>query len=140
MALAEKSPEAAPPTGTSPETSTSSEPITSEGSLRGSFVALITPVVALGGSWVAAKLAQHTGADLDKNQITVIMVAVVTTVLGAAYKWLEGWQRHEQRVSNHHAMAVKPLSSAPAVPTPPALPAGVSGGNGSSTWVMHRVG
>jgi hypothetical protein len=83
-------------------------PTTSEGSLRGSFVALVTPFFALFAGWLSGVVANAVpGVTLDKNQIVAFMVAVSTTALGGAYKWLQGWQQHEQRVANEIAVPVK---------------------------------
>jgi hypothetical protein len=81
---------------------------TSEGSMRGSFVAIITPFFALFAGWLAGIVANAVpGVTLDQNQIIAFMVAVTTTALGSGYKWLQGWQQHEQRVSQQIAVPVK---------------------------------
>ena len=91
------------PNGENPTPST-----TSEGSLRGSFVAILTPFFALFAGWIAGIVADSVpGVTLDQNQIIAFMVAVSTTSLGAAVKWLQGWQQHEQRVSDGTAVPVK---------------------------------
>jgi hypothetical protein len=80
----------------------------SEGSLRGSVVALLTPLVALAASWLASWVADKVpGAHLDPAQITAVMVATVGAVLTIAWKWLQGWQSHEQRVIQDGATPVK---------------------------------
>lgn len=85
---------------------------TSEGSLRGSFVAMITPFFALAAGWIAGVVATAVpGVTLDKNQIVAFMVAVTTSALGAGYKWLHGWQQHELRVSQGIAVPVKEVQS-----------------------------
>jgi hypothetical protein len=85
---------------------------TSEGSLRGSFVAVITPFFALAAGWLAGVVASAVpGVTLDQNQIVAFMVAVTTSALGAGYKWLQGWQQHEQRVAEGTAVPVKEVQS-----------------------------
>lgn len=80
----------------------------SEGSLRGSFVALLTPFFALFAGWLSGVIANSVpGVTLDKNQIIAFMVAVTTATLGSAVKWLQGWQQHEQRVSDKKAVPLK---------------------------------
>jgi hypothetical protein len=89
-----------------------SEPSDStEGSLRGSFVAVLTPFFALAAGWIAGVVAEIVpGVDLDEGQIVAFMIAVTTAVLGAAWKWLQGWQQHEQLVATTPA---KPKKKAP---------------------------
>jgi hypothetical protein len=85
---------------------------TSEGSLRGSFVAILTPFFALAAGWLAGIVADAVpGVALDQNQIIAFMVAVTTSALGAGYKWLQGWQQHEQRVSDGTAVPVRKADS-----------------------------
>jgi hypothetical protein len=70
---------------------------------------MITPFFALFAGWLAGVVANSVpGVTLDKNQIVAFMVAVTTSVLGAAWKWLQGWQGHEQRVSDGTAVPIKP--------------------------------
>jgi hypothetical protein len=83
-------------------------PEESEGSLRGSLIALLTPLFALLAGWVASWVAKEIpGVTLDKNQVVAFMIAATVTALGAAHKWLQGWQQHEQRVSEGAAAPVK---------------------------------
>jgi hypothetical protein len=97
-------PNGEPPPAAAPE-------IPSEGSLRGSFIAILTPVFALVAGAIAAKVAAWLpGVELDQNQIVAFMIAVTTSVLTASYKWAQGWQQHEQRVSEKKAMPVKQAS------------------------------
>jgi hypothetical protein len=80
----------------------------SEGSRRGSVVALVTPFVAMAASWLAGVVGKLVpGVELDPAQITAMMVAVVGAVLTVAWKWLQGWQRHEQNVCEGKATPVK---------------------------------
>ncbi len=79
----------------------------SENSLRGSVVALVTPLVAVAASTIAGFVSENLpGVQLDQNQIVAVMLAVITTVLGIGLKWLHGWQQHEQRVSDGKAAPV----------------------------------
>ncbi len=85
----------------------------SEGSRRGSLVALATPFLALAASWLAGVVTKLVpGVTLDPAQITTVMVASVGGVLTAAWKWLQGWQRHEQYVCEGKATPIK-LPKAP---------------------------
>jgi hypothetical protein len=81
--------------------------VVSEGSLIGRFVALLTPVLAilagLLADWVARLIP---GAHLDTTQVTTFMVTAATAVAGADWKWLQGWQQHEQLVANGNATPV----------------------------------
>lgn len=72
------------------------------------IVALLTPVFAgLAGS-LADWLAQNVpgGPQLDKSELTAVFVAGAVTALGAAYKWLDGWQKHETVVADVKAEAL----------------------------------
>jgi len=79
-----------------------------EGSLIGRLVAILTPIFAVlaGGiaGWVAKKIP---GVHLDASQIVAFMVAAVTAVLTAAFKYLSGWQQHEQNVADRKSPAIK---------------------------------
>jgi len=80
----------------------------SEGSLLPRCVALLTPVFAVGAGWLAAVVAKHfPGVKLDTGAITAFMSAATLSVLGVAWKWLEGWQQHEARVSHGVEKPVK---------------------------------
>ncbi|WP_162794709.1 hypothetical protein [Nonomuraea lactucae] len=75
-----------------------------ESSLAGRFVAVLTPVFAVAAGWMAGVVAQAVpGAHLDHNQLVAFMIAAMTAVVTAAWKWLQGWQRHEQRVAEGKA-------------------------------------
>src|SRR5579871_2161596 len=74
---------------------------TTEGSWIGRIVALITPFFALAAAWIAGVVTKIIpGVTLDKSQIIALMVAAATSVLTAAWKWLQGWQQHEQNVAD----------------------------------------
>lgn len=79
-----------------------------EGSLIGRFVAIITPFFALFSGWLAGVVAKAVpGVSLDKGQIVAFMVTVATATLTAAWKWLQGWQQHEQNVADGKSPPVK---------------------------------
>lgn len=83
-------------------------PVQAEGSLIGRFVAIITPFFALLAGWLAGVVAQAMpGVTLDKGQIVAFMVAVATAALTSGWKWLQGWQQHEQNVADGKSPPVK---------------------------------
>jgi hypothetical protein len=86
-----------------------------ESSLLPRFVSLLTPFFAIITAWLAAWVARHTGAALDQTQVVSFMIAVVTAVLGTSWKWLQGWQQHEQRVADG---ADRPRRAGPPVGSP----------------------
>jgi hypothetical protein len=87
-----------------------------EGSLIGRFVALLAPVFAIAAGWLAGVVATKVpGAQLNQAQIASFMAVAATSALTATWKWLQGWQQHEQLVS---AGAVAPRKQA----SPPAPP------------------
>jgi hypothetical protein len=63
-------------------------------------VAVATAVVAL------ALGILPTVADMDWSSTAGVMTSLVV-ILGVVYKWLEGWQRHEEQI---------------AIVTPPVIP------------------
>jgi predicted anti-sigma-YlaC factor YlaD len=85
------------------EAQSSGEP-DGEGSQIGRLVAILTPVLAIFAGWIAGYVAQHVpGAHLDQAQLTAFMVATMTSVVAAAWKWLQGWQQHERHVAEGKA-------------------------------------
>ena len=104
------SPTAATPIPQAADPGAPAQLLTSEGSQIARVVALITPLFAVVAGSFAAWVAKHTGAKLDSSQITAFMVAAVTTVLAAAWKWLQGWQQHERLVAEGKATPVKAKS------------------------------
>jgi len=85
-----------------------------ETSLISRFVAILTPVFAIAAGWVAGEVAQAVpGAHLNQDQIVAFMGVAATAVIAAGWKWLHGWQQHEQRVAQGIANPVKP---GPAIP------------------------
>jgi hypothetical protein len=79
------------------------------------------PFFALAAGWLAGVVADAVpGVALDQNQIVAFMVAVTTAALTAGWKWLQGWQQHEQRVSDGTAVPVK--SAQPPQPAPQPQP------------------
>lgn len=85
---------------------------TAEGSLLGRFVAIITPFFALFAGWLAGVVAKAVpGVTLDRGQIVAFMVAIATTVLTAGWKWLQGWQQHEQNVADGKSPPIKAFTT-----------------------------
>lgn len=94
------------------------------------IVTVLTPVFAgLAGSlsvWMAENLP---GApQVGEEGLTAIFVAGATSATAAAWKWLQGWQRHEERLSFDTPMGdgepwadVDGSEDGPE-PDPPALP------------------
>jgi hypothetical protein len=75
-------------------------------------VALLTPFFALAAGWIAGVVAEIVpGVDLDEGQIVAFMIAVTTAVLGASWKWLQGWQQHERLVATTDAKPRKKASA-----------------------------
>jgi len=82
-----------------------------EGSLIGRFVAIITPFFAMFSGWLAGVVAKAVpGVTLDRGQIVAFMVAVSTAALGSGWKWLQGWQQHEQNVADGKSPPVKAVT------------------------------
>jgi hypothetical protein len=77
---------------------------TTEGSLIGRFVALLSPVFVIVAGWLAGVVAKIVpGAHLNQTQIVAFMVAAGTSALTASWKWMQGWQQHEQLVAEGKA-------------------------------------
>jgi hypothetical protein len=80
----------------------------SEGSVLGRVVAVLTPVFSVAAGWIAGVVAKLVpGAHLTQGQIVTFMTAAASAALAAAYKWLSGWQLHEQRVADGKARPVR---------------------------------
>ncbi len=80
-----------------------------ETSLIGRFVAILTPVFAIAAGWLAGVVAKAVpGAHLNQAEIVSFMVAASASVIAAAWKWLQGWQQHEQLVADGKAQPVNP--------------------------------
>lgn len=71
----------------------------SEASLLPRFVTLLTPLFAVAAGWIGSWVAQHTGAQMDQTQVLAFMVVAASSAIGAALKWLHGWQQHEVLVA-----------------------------------------
>lgn len=89
-----------------------------EASLLPRLVTLLTPLFAVGAGWVGSWVAQHTGAELDQTQIVAFMVVAATCALGAALKWLHGWQQHEMLVARGLDVPRRPGPNTPEPTTP----------------------
>src|ERR1700751_5537572 len=75
-------------------------PVT-EYSLIGRFVAILTPVFAIAAGWIAGVVAKAVpGAHLNQSEIVSFMVAASVSAIAAGWKWLQGWQQHEQQVAD----------------------------------------
>jgi hypothetical protein len=71
-----------------------------EAALIGRFVTVVTPFFTLFAGWLAGLVAHAIpGLNLDRGQVVAFMVTASTATLTAAWKWLEGWQQHEQNVA-----------------------------------------
>jgi hypothetical protein len=62
-------------------------------------VVLLTPLVfAPAAGYVTALVAkQIPGVSLDSGQLTALFIAGGTAAVVKAYKWLDGWQKEEDR-------------------------------------------
>jgi hypothetical protein len=81
----------------------------SEYSLIGRFVAILTPMFTIAAGWIAGVVAKAVpGAHLNQSEIVSFMVAASVSAIAAGWKWLQGWQQHEQLVADGKA---KPLKS-----------------------------
>src|SRR5690242_4351599 len=98
-----------PPVGEPPSTA-------AEGSLIGRFVAIITPFFAVFAGGIAAWVAKKVpGVHLDPGQIVAFMVAAATAALTAGFKFMTGWQQHEQNVADQKSPAIRrPAPTKPA--------------------------
>lgn len=62
------------------------------------IVALLTPLVFVPiAAWVAGLVADHFPGlpPLTSAQVLAVMVSAAVSAIGLAYKWLDGWQKHE---------------------------------------------
>src|ERR1039458_5760529 len=86
-------------------TGTANDP-TTEGSLIGRFVALLSPVFVIAAGWLAGLAAQivpRAHLTPSQTQIAPLRVAAETSALTATWKWLQGWQQHELLVAEGKA-------------------------------------
>lgn len=64
------------------------------------IVTLLTPLAFVPASaWISGYVAEHFPGlpPLSSGSVTGIMVAGALAALTAAYKWIDGWQRHEEQ-------------------------------------------
>lgn len=63
------------------------------------LVALLTPFLVGVAGWIAAWLAENMPGlpPLDEGWIAASFVAGALSALTMAYKWIDGWQKHEAR-------------------------------------------
>jgi len=69
-------------------------------------VVLLTPIFAGLSACIVGWVAKFPGGPvLDGTELTALMVAGAASALGAAVKWLDGWQKDEdhQWVERHDA-------------------------------------
>jgi len=62
-------------------------------------IAVLTPVIfAPLAGYIAAWVAKHLpGVEVQPEDLTPIFVAGALSVLAPMWKWLDGWQKYEQR-------------------------------------------
>lgn len=65
-------------------------------------VVLLTPAFVAASAWLSGYVAKHFPGlpALSPGEVTALMVAGAASALAAAYRWLDGWQKHEARLSN----------------------------------------
>lgn len=65
-------------------------------------VAILTPLLVTAAGAVSVWLTQNVefiSKYVDQKDVEGIFIAGAAAALAAAYKWLDGWQKHEERVS-----------------------------------------
>lgn len=63
-------------------------------------VAFLAPFYATLAGLISAWLADHLpfiAEQVDHDELTAIFAGGAAAAIAAAYKWLEGWQQHENR-------------------------------------------
>lgn len=62
------------------------------------IVAFLTPIFAAVSGFICTFVGDNIpGANLDEAELTAFFVAGAGIAAAAAWKWLEGWQKHEDR-------------------------------------------
>lgn len=63
-------------------------------------VVLLTPLFVAASAWVSGYVAQHFPGlpALSAGEVTALMIAGAAAAVGAAYKWIDGWQKHEAQL------------------------------------------
>ena len=66
------------------------------------IVTLLTPIFAGAAGWVAEWCAQHLPGTpaLDGGELTAVFVVGATAAGAAVVQWLNGLQKHEERVAS----------------------------------------
>ena len=83
-------------------------PTPTEGSLTARFVAVLTPFFAIAAGWLAGVISRAIpGVVLNEADVVAFMIAAATSASAAAWKWLQGWQQHETRVSQGLAAPIR---------------------------------
>lgn len=62
-------------------------------------VVLLTPIFAGLAGWLVQLIADNFPGhpELDSRELTALFVLGAAAALAAAWKWLDGWQKHEAR-------------------------------------------
>lgn len=108
-APATSEPPAAPTPAPAPAGALAALPV-SEGAVTNRIVVMLAPFITIAAAWIAGLVARHVpGVKLDQTQVASVMVSIVVVCLGAAWKWLQGWQQHELLVAQGAAAPVKPV-------------------------------
>lgn len=66
------------------------------------IVVLLTPIFAALSGWIAQLITEHfPGApNLNREELTAVFITGAVAAITAAVKWLEGWQKHEERLND----------------------------------------
>jgi hypothetical protein len=65
-------------------------------------VAILTPFLVTAAGAVSVWLTQNVefiSKYVDQKDVEGVFIAAAAAALAAAYKWLDGWQKHEERVA-----------------------------------------
>lgn len=63
------------------------------------LVILATPIAAALAGYICTWTTKHIAfLHLDQGQTTAVFISGIGLVVTMAYKWLDGWQKHEQSV------------------------------------------
>lgn len=62
-------------------------------------VTILTPIFAAASGWVATFAADNLpgGLSISGDWLTGVFVGGALAGTAAAYKWIDGWQKHEAR-------------------------------------------
>lgn len=65
-------------------------------------VVILTPFLVTAAGAVSVWLTENVSfisKYVDRGDVEGVFIAGAAAALAAAYKWLDGWQKHEQRIS-----------------------------------------